>query len=67
MEGSEEVYDFLVCAIAPTDEEYEPEEPEFGFLFPAFKDRSRDTDRINIFHADPEREKTAIVSKILGR
>jgi len=66
MEGSEEVYDFLVCAVAPTDEEYEPGEPEFGFLFPAFKDRSRDMDRINIFHADPEREQTAVLRKILG-
>ncbi len=66
MEGSEEVYDFLVCAIAPTDEEDEPGEPEFGFLFPAFKDRSRDEDRINIFQADPDKSQTGIIKKILG-
>jgi len=67
MEGSEEVYNFLVCTIAPTDENYEPGKPEFGFLFPAFKDRSGDDRMINIFHADPERMQKDVVGKILGK
>ena len=66
IEGSEEVYNFLVCAAAPTNEEYEPGTPEFGFLFPAFKDRGGDVGRINIFHADPERIQDEVVRKILG-
>ena len=48
---SEEVYQFLICAVCPVSGDYEPGEPECGFLFPAFKDRSSDTDRINIFQA----------------
>lgn len=47
---SEEVYQFLVCAICPVHGDYEPGEPECGFLFPAFKDRSGDEHRINIFN-----------------
>ena len=46
---SEEVYDFLVCTISPLEGEYEPGEPELGFLFPAFSDRSTEIHRIDIF------------------
>ena len=56
---SEEVYPFLMCAICPVSGDYEPGKPEYGFLFPAFKDRSGDEHRINIYHADalhPHRE-----------
>ena len=49
---SEEVYSFLVCAVCPVHGDYEPGEPECGFLFPAFKDRSSDENRINIFQKD---------------
>lgn len=66
LEGSEEVYDFLICAVSPLVGEYEPGEPEFGFLFPAFTDRSQDPERINIFHRDPDHLQTELVRKILG-
>jgi hypothetical protein len=46
---SEEVYEYLICAISPLQGEYEPGMPECGFLFPAFCDRSGDVHRINIF------------------
>ena len=49
---SEEVYDFLVCAFCPMAGEYEPGMPEGGFLFPAFTDRSSDSDHVAVFHAD---------------
>ena len=65
LEGSEEVYDFLVCAVAPTDEEYEPGETEFGFLFPAFKERSGDSGWINIF--DRKGIQGEVIRKILGK
>ena len=42
---SEEVYDFLVCTISPLEGEYEPGEPEWGFLFPAFSDQMCIRDR----------------------
>lgn len=56
---SEEVFEYLICAICPMSGEYEPGKPEFGFLFPAFTDRSGDPNHIAIFHADaghPHRE-----------
>lgn len=46
---SEEVYSFLVCAVCRVDKNYNPEKPESGFLFPAFKDRSGDCHRIELF------------------
>ena len=49
---SEEVYQFLICAVCPVSGDYEPGKPECGFLFPAFKDRSSDTDRIDVYAAD---------------
>jgi len=48
---SEEVYQFLICAVCPVSGDYEPGKPECGFLFPAFKDRSSDIHRIDIFQA----------------
>ncbi len=49
---SEEVYRFLICAVCPVNGDYEPGEPKCGFLFPAFRDRSGDTQRIDIFLAE---------------
>ena len=66
MEGSEEVYDFIVCSVSPLVGEEEPGEPEFGFLFPAFSDRSSDSDKIDIFNKDPDHVQTALMKKILG-
>lgn len=51
---SEEIFEYLICAICPVTGDYEPGEPECGFLFPAFVNRSGDESFINIFHADPE-------------
>lgn len=67
LEGSEEVYDFLVCTISPLTGDYEPGKPEFGFLYPAFSDRSGDRDRIDIFHEDPDRPQINLIEKILGK
>ena len=62
---SEEVYRFLVCAVCPVGGDYEPGEPECGFLFPAFKDRSSDTERVNVFAADGNFGKAGGVGEIL--
>lgn len=66
MEDGEEVYDFLICAISPLVGEYEPGKPAFGFLFPAFVDRSSDSEMIDIFNIDPENPQTQLMHKILG-
>lgn len=54
MEGSEEVYTYLLCSISPLSGEYEPGKPVFGFLYPAFRDRTTDREHINIFEERPE-------------
>ena len=46
---SEEVYRFLICAVCPIDGEYNPQPPECGFLYPAYKDRSGAVDFIDVF------------------
>ena len=62
---SEEVYRFLVCAVCQVSGDYEPGEPECGFLFPAFKDRSSDTERVNVFASDGNFRKAGGVGEIL--
>ncbi len=62
---SEEVYQFLICAVCPVSGDYEPGAPECGFLFPAFKDRSSDTERIDIFQAGSNSGKAEELLSIL--
>ena len=50
---SEDVYEYLICAICPVRGDYEPGKPECGFIFPAFCERTEDPDYIDIFQADP--------------
>lgn len=49
MGESEEVYEYIICAICPLVGDYEPGKPEAGFLFPSFKDRSSDDTRIAVY------------------
>ena len=49
---SEEVFQFLICAFCPVNGDYEPGKPECGFLFPAFRDRSGDIHRSDVFRED---------------
>ncbi len=46
---SEEVYNYLICAICPLKGEYEIGDPVSGFLYPAFSKRSADTSHIDVF------------------
>ena len=62
---SEEVYRFLICAVCPVGGDYEPGETECGFLFPAFKDRSSDIHRINVFAAEGKTGQAESLNKIL--
>ena len=48
---SEEVYNFLICAICPVSGDYEPGNARCGFLFPAFTNHSSDLYGIDVFHA----------------
>lgn len=62
---SEEVYQFIICAVCPLTGEYEPGEPECGFLFPAFTDRSSDIHGIAVFQADVQHPHTELEKEIL--
>ena len=64
---SEEVYDFIIVTVSPMKAEYEPDEPVFGFLYPAFANRCADVDRIDIFHADPSRPEEGLLYKLFGK
>lgn len=62
---SEEVYQFLICAVCPVSGDYEPGRAECGFLFPAFKDRSSDIHRIDVFTAEGRTGQAESLRKIL--
>lgn len=53
MEGSEEVYTYLICAVSPLEGEYEPGRPKFGFVYPAFKNRTSDPECILVYQEQP--------------
>ena len=80
LEGSEEIYDFLICTVSPMKAEYEliadqatkerrnrPDKPVFGFLYPAFSDRSSDDNKVDIFNADPSRPSEGLMYKLTGK
>lgn len=48
LDDSEEVYDFVICAICPVHGDYEAGEPTCGFLYPSFRDRSADEEHIAV-------------------
>lgn len=64
---SEEVYDFIICTVSPLVGEYEPGKPVWGFLYPAFSDRSSDSDKIAIFHENPNEIADGLMYKLLGK
>lgn len=63
---SEEVYDFIICTISTMREEYVPDAPVFGFMYPAFSDRSADREKIDIFHVNPEEKEEGLLYKLFG-
>ena len=62
---SEEIYRFLIGIIASVDEDYNPEEPQCGFLYPVFSGRSSDYDHIAVFQADPDHPHNELRDSIL--
>lgn len=63
---SEEVYEYLICGICPLEGEYEPGKPEWGFLFPAFTDRSTDIEHVAVFQSGNGSMHGELVKDILG-
>ncbi len=67
LEESEEVYKFTICAVCPVHGDYEPGDAEWGFLFPAFIDRSSDVNRIAIYNRDAHRPNLELMSLIKNK
>lgn len=51
---SEEIYEYIICAICPVTGDYEPDKPECGFIFPSFCDRSEDSSYIDIYQQNKD-------------
>ena len=66
LEGSEEVYEYMICMLSPLSGEYEPGQPEFGFLYPAFRNRYGEREYINLFESRPEREHSELKAWLLN-
>lgn len=64
---SEEVYDFLVCTISPLISDYESTEAVWGFLYPAFSNRSGEEEKIDIFHKNEKKLEEGLLYKFFGR
>lgn len=58
---SEEVYNFIICAICPFYGNYELGMPKWGFLFPAFTDRSSDINGTAVYNADEKLPHTELL------
>lgn len=58
---SEEVYNFIICAICPFHGDYELDMPKWGFLFPAFTDRSSDADGMAVYNVDEKNPNTELL------
>lgn len=61
---SEEIYEYIICAICPVSGDYEPGKPECGLLFPAFNSRTEDPDYIDIYQSNQDLPKKDLL-KIL--
>lgn len=85
LDESEEVYEYLLCAICPVNLSkpglgYRADEnrigarirdwvvgaPDFGFLFPAFSDRSSDIHKLGYYVRDPKDSYAEFVETALG-
>ena len=64
---SEEVYDFLICAVGALTGEYVMTAPEWGFLFPAFTDRSTDLTHIAVYNREAGREALYSLNALFGK
>lgn len=63
---SEEMFEYLIGVVCPLIGDYEPGEPEWGFLFPMFTDGGGDLNHVGVYQADAEREYPHMLKKVLG-
>ena len=64
MGESEEMFEYLIGVVCPLVGDYEPGEPQWGFLFPMFTDGGGDLNHVGVYQADAEREISAYAEKM---
>lgn len=60
------VYEFLIGSICPLTDRYEMGEPDYGFLYPAYAERSAILNAIDIFEKDPKNPQQDMTQTLLG-
>lgn len=63
---SENIFEYLICAICPVSGDYEPGQPECGFLFPAYSGGGALLNCIDIYQADEEHPHAELEALLLG-
>ena len=63
---SEQMFEYLICAVCPVTGDYEPGEPECGFLFPAYAEGGALVNCIDIYQADEKRPHEELKELLLG-
>lgn len=63
---SENIFEYLICAVCPVSGDYEPGEPECGFLFPAYSDGGALMNCIDIYQADEKHPHEELENILLG-
>ena len=64
---SEQMFEYLICVISPVTGDYEPGEPECGFLFPAFFDGGAALNCVDVFQADSEHPHQELLQNVIFR
>ena len=63
---SEQMFEYLICAVCPVAGDYEPGEPKCGFLFPAYAEGGALVNCIDIYQADEKRPHEELTGLLLG-
>lgn len=66
LDESEVVYSFLIAAMGPLSAGYQMEKPDYGFLYPAFSERSAILSSFYVFDRDPALRRREITSHLAG-
>lgn len=67
LSDSENVYEFIIGSVCPLIDEYEMGEPAFGFLYPAYAERSAILNAVDIYERDPSDPQEDLKRLMVGR
>lgn len=66
LSDSEEIYQYLICAICPANADYEAGLPEAGFLWPAFKNRGAALNYVDFYEQGGSHPMGGALKKVLA-